>query len=270
MRKETHESPEFWRVTEGRSPIVATAIHHGHEVRPGVEECFAISAGDRLREEDPYTGEWTDIAPTRIVVYISRFQVDLNRPREKAVYIKPEDSWGLKVWKEEPNPDLLAKSLQEYDQFYTTVHRLLSNLLRQFPRLVVLDLHTYNHRRDGPDAPFAGTEDNPEVNVGTGSMNRPLWANVVDRFIHDLSTGDFLGRRLDVRENIKFRGGHFSQWIHHNFPQSVCALAIEIKKFFMDEWTGVRTPVLFGTLHEALGSTTSGIIDELNKIKDRD
>ena len=29
----------------------------------------------------------------------SRFEVDLNRPREEAVYRVPEDCWGLDVWR---------------------------------------------------------------------------------------------------------------------------------------------------------------------------
>jgi hypothetical protein len=42
-----------------------------------------------------------------------------------------------------------------------------------------------------------------------------------------------------VRENIKFKGGYFSQWIHENYPENSCVIAIEVKKFFMDEWTGI-------------------------------
>jgi N-formylglutamate deformylase len=257
----------LWRVTEGNSPVVATAIHDGHEVRDEVDRCLAISDGDRLREEDPFTGVWTDIAEARIVVEVSRFQVDLNRPREMAVYIKPEDSWGLLVWKEEPTLELVARSLREYDHFYETVFNLLSKLEKQFGNIVVLDLHTYNHRREGPDGSPAKAEDNPEVNIGTGTMDRRLWAPVVDRFIHDLSSFDFLGRKLDVRENVKFRGGQFSRWVHHNFPKSGCALAIEVKKFFMDEWAGVLDQSVFSAMHKALGSTVSGIIEELNKMK---
>jgi hypothetical protein len=78
---------------------------------------------------------------------------------------------------------------------------------------------------------------------------------------------DFLGRRLDVRENVKFFGGQLPRWIHETFPHSVCALAIEVKKFFMNEWTGE----LDSKQHEALGHTLAGaanaVRDELEKIK---
>ncbi len=66
----------------------------------------------------------------------------------------------------------------------------------------------------------------------------PRWHPLADRFMSELRGFDFLGRHLDVRENVKFRGGHLSGWIHETFPDSGCALAVEIKKFFMDEWTG--------------------------------
>ncbi|MGH9894592.1 MAG: hypothetical protein ACREA0_21960, partial [bacterium] len=35
------------------SPIVATAVHIGHAVRPEVEKYMALDAATRLRKEDP-------------------------------------------------------------------------------------------------------------------------------------------------------------------------------------------------------------------------
>lgn len=252
---------------ENSSPVIATAIHNGHKVREEVEKNLAISDSDRLREEDPYTGRWTNIADTKIIVDISRFQVDLNRPREKAVYIKPEDAWGLYIWNQEPPKELIDRSLMEYDRFYSTLHELLTKSVKQFGKIVVLDLHTYNHRREGPDGQFAQVEQNPEINIGTGTMNRQQWASVVDRFVHDLKEFDFLGRKLDVQENVKFQGGQLSRWVHQNFPMTVCVLAVEVKKFFMDEWTGVLDQTVFSAVHKALGFTVPGIIEELNKIR---
>jgi N-formylglutamate amidohydrolase len=74
----------------GTSPIIAAAIHNGHDTRRDVEEHLVIDEKEQLREEDPVTGEWTQIAKTQIVGLRSRFEVDLNRPRDKSVYIKPE------------------------------------------------------------------------------------------------------------------------------------------------------------------------------------
>ncbi len=89
---------KIWNITRGKGPIVATAIHDGHEVRDEVLRHMALDEAGRLREEDPFSARWTEVAPTRVVGLRSRFEVDLNRPRDKAVYRTPEDAWGLKVW----------------------------------------------------------------------------------------------------------------------------------------------------------------------------
>jgi hypothetical protein len=124
-------------------------------------------------------------------------------------------------------------------------------------------LHSYNHLRQGPDGAPADPRENPEVNIGTGTMNREYWAPIVDRFITDLSSVDYMGRQLDVRENVKFKGGNFSRWIHETFPNSVCAIAIEFKKFFMDEWTGQPNELDVSAIGQALQATTKGVIEEL-------
>jgi N-formylglutamate amidohydrolase len=219
----------LWNSHKGNGPLVATAIHDGHELREDVREHMLIREDERLREEDPFTGLWTEVASTQVVARFSRFQVDLNRPREKAVYLKPEDAWGLHVWKIQPSAELVARSLQEYDAFYDEMQRLLSGLAEQNGLFLVLDLHTYNHRRDGRTGKPADPAKNPEVNIGTGTMSTEKWRPIVDRFMGDLSSFDFLGRRLDVRENVKFRGGRLSRWVHETFPTSGCALAIEFK-----------------------------------------
>lgn len=54
--------------------------------------------------------------------------------------------------------------------------RPLRDLGEEYGRFLVLDLHSYNHRRAGPNAPPADPERNPEVNIGTGTMDRGRWA----------------------------------------------------------------------------------------------
>ena len=259
----------IWEAQRGNSPLLATAIHNGHRLRREVAELTALNDAERLREEDPFTGKWTTIAETRIIGTRSRFEVDLNRPRDKAVYLRPDDAWGLRVWKSEPSRDIISRSLTEYDAFYAEVHRILIELERKFGRFVVFDLHSYNHRREGPDCLPADADKNPEVNVGTGTMDRSRWASLVDRFISDLRDYNYGTRRLDVRENIKFKGGHFSSWIHQTFPRSGCSLAIEFKKFFMDEWTGKPDRRELEKIQRALKSTVPGVLEELQKLESR-
>jgi N-formylglutamate amidohydrolase len=255
-----------WEIQFGEGPLVAAAIHSGHAVRSELADLLALGEAERRYEEDPFTDAWASVAPTRIVLFRSRFELDLNRPREKAVYRQPEDAWGLRVWKRRLPGAVVERSLAQYDAFYRQVRFLLEGLVERFGRVVVFDLHTYNHRRLGADAPAADPQQNPEVNVGTGTMDRRRWGPVVDRFVAELGDFDFLGRRLDVRENVKFQGGHFSRWIHRTFPHSVCSLAVEVKKFFMDEWTGEVETEPHRAVEQALGAAAAGMLEELQRL----
>jgi N-formylglutamate amidohydrolase len=259
--------PCFCEIIEGDGPIVATAIHNGHALREEVAALTALDDADRLREEDPYTGAWTSLAPTRLVALHSRFEIDLNRPRERSVYRGPEDAWGLGVWNREPADGVIRRSLVSYDAFYATVAQILSNLVERFGKFVVFDLHSYNHRRSGPSGRPADAAGNPEVNVGTGTMrDRADWASLIERFIADLSAADFLGRHLDVRENVRFRGGNLGRWAHETYPEAGCVLSIEFKKFFMDEWTGELDEAQHAAIGRALSETVPGVLEELRRL----
>jgi len=261
-----HDRVITWQMVEGNSPLVATAIHDGHDLRDDVASLMRLDERERLHEEDPFTGIWTAVAETRLVALRSRFEMDLNRPREKAVYLDSEDCWGLHVWKERPSPEIVERSLAQYDAFYAELRRLFAGLEKRFSRFVVFDIHSYNHRRDGAGGASENPDENPEVNVGTGTMNRENWSPIVERFIDDLRSFDFLGRKLDVRENVKFKGGNLARWTHENFSETGCVLALEFKKFWMDEWTGEPDKTQVEAIRQALVSTVPGVLDELKKL----
>ena len=218
-----------------------------------------LGRGRAPREEDPYTAAWAALTQPRIRTFYSRFEVDLNRPPEQAVYLKPEDSWGLQVWREPPEPACIAASLEAYKDFYAGVEKELREIERRHGLFVLLDIHNYNHRREGPDQPPADPDKNPEINIGTASCNLELWGPLIDRFIGDFRNFDFQGRSLDVRENVKFLGGNLSRWVHRSFPESGLALAVEFKKIFMDEWSGELDVAIHRALGEALASTFPGL-----------
>jgi hypothetical protein len=234
------DDPPVYAAVYGEGPLVAAAIHDGHFVRSEVEALLALDGATRLREEDPFTGLLASVAPTRLIGLRSRFEIDLNRPRDKAVYLTPEDSWGLDVWKSPPPRDLVERSLAEYDSFYAAARELLESLVARYDGFVVLDLHSYNHRRAGPKSPAADGAANPEINIGSGSVDRVRWGRLIDLFMEGLQSSlTTAGSRLDIRENVKFLGGHFSAWINQTFAAKGVAIAVEFKKIFMDEWSGV-------------------------------
>jgi hypothetical protein len=262
----SHEDALLWVSDWHTQPLLATALHAGHDLRDEIKARMALDDAQRLHEEDPYTDQWTVIAENRIVPRRSRFEVDLNRSRIEAVYRRPADAWGLQIWKK-PLPDaVIARSLAEYDFVYQQIDQRLQRLQHHFGHFVVFDIHAYNHRRNGPDRPAADPRDNPDINVGTGTMVSNKWRPLVRRFMSELRQFDFYGRHLDVRENVKFVGRQLPHWVHSRYPDSGCALAIEVKKFFMDEWTGQVFPDQLSRVLAAFSSTVPGVLGELQKL----
>ena len=83
-----------WSFGASALPLVMTAIHAGHDLRPDIAARVAIDDDTRRREEDPFTDRITRAGGIPVVVHRSRFEVDLNRPRGTCVYVTPEQSWG--------------------------------------------------------------------------------------------------------------------------------------------------------------------------------
>jgi N-formylglutamate deformylase len=222
---------------KGTSPLVSTAIHDGHHTREELMDIFNLNDQERLREEDPFTAKWLNASDNKVIVHNSRFETDVNRPRDKAVYKNPEDAWGLKVWKDGLPEDVYQNSLRVYDDFYRAAKEYFDELFTHHEKLIVYDIHTYNHRREGADIE-ADPEANPEVNLGTKNMDRELWEPVVQEVINQFRDFNYNGRNLDTRENVKFTGGYFGQWLYEQYGSKICPISIEFKKFFMDEHTG--------------------------------
>ena len=248
------------------SPLIGAAIHDGHLARAEVAELFALDEAGRLREEDPFTSDLARALPRHVIGLNSRFELDLNRPRDRAVYRAPEDAWGLEVWRDELPPSVADNSLALYDAFYAQAKVELEKARESFGHFVVYDLHSYNHRRDGADGAPANSDENPEVNIGTKSLAAPKFRPLIERFIAELRGFDFGGRHLDVRENVKFGGGEFSRFVHREFPDSACSLAIEWKKFWMDEWSGEADDAQRALMRRALVETFDGVREELAKL----
>lgn len=217
---------------------------------------MAISADGRLREEDPFTEFVIRDVPNRIAVHRSRFEVDLNRPRDAAVYLSSEQAWGLDLWRRKLPADEIGRSLEVHDEYYAMLRQVLQGIEKSHGRFVVLDIHSYNHRRDGPNAAASEPTGAPEINIGTFSMDRKRWSHVVDPFMNALEAFEFCGRHVDVRENIAFEGrGEQTRFIHEAFPETGCAIAVEFKKFFMDEWTGLPDREALVAMRTMLRST---------------
>lgn len=236
------------------SPVLAVTVHSGHGLSETVAAQMALDDETRLREEDPYTDRLAKGIPSRVVVGMSRFEADLNRPRDRAVYAKPEDAWGLDLWSEPLTPEQIDASLQKYDDFYSELARVLDAMVDRHGGFVLYDVHSFNHRRGGPDAEPQHQEENPDVNLGTGSLPE-MWRPVASAFLDTLRD-----QGIDARENVKFEGRQLAQWTHDRYGSVACCLAIEFKKTFMDEWTGELDDAAIDSLADALASTVEPVL----------
>jgi N-formylglutamate amidohydrolase len=249
-----------WDLRLGDGPIVATAIHAGHAMRPSLAKWMAVDAAGRRRDEDPLTNLWTTAADHALHVHRSRFEVDLNRSRERSLATNPSQTWGISFWKESPPPDEIERSVAAHDAFYNLMSDWMSRLLDRWGEVLVLDLHSYNHRRDGPDAAVAPAESNPELDLGVTTLDPRAWGELVERFTATLRHPQPDGRRFDVRHNVRYPdGGHFPEWLHATFRDRICAITIEVKKFYMDEWRGTADLAAVESLRSCIAEAVAEI-----------
>ncbi len=243
-------------------PLVAVAIHSGHELRSEAENITALSDEERGREEDPYTDEFVRASQNSIVVNRSRFEVDLNRKRKNAVYRKPEDAWGLELWKEEPNYKFIRDSLSLYDEFYHQLKNYLSQVHKIHGYSVIYELHSFNYKRKSQQ----NCKTFPDIIIGTGKIDRDRWLPAITKLIEILQEYNFMGRKLKVTENNFFPGGNFPAHVAKEFPLKCCPLAIEFKKFFMDEKTGRPFPKKIFEIQKLIHYTINPVLSELQEI----
>jgi len=240
-----------WWAVDAARPIIATAIHAGHDIRPSVAAALRLDDATRFHEEDPRTGYLAAATGSCVVVNRSRFEIDLNRPRPEAVYLTPGDAWGLDLWRVGLSDEEIEASRRLHDGFYDRLGTVLDDLVERHGGFVLYDVHSYNDRPlgegDGPSAL-------PLVNLGTGSLP-PGWRPVAERFLSTIRSSEFAGAPIVAGENVVFEGRQMAQFVHDRYGEVACALAVEFKKDFMDEWSGDVDPPALLSLAGALSST---------------
>jgi len=253
-----------YSITKKDSPIIALALHDGHFIPDRLLPYMKLTDPERFREEDPYTGYMADLPVNQVIVESSRFMVDLNRLEGKAVYKDPEDAWGLNVWDNSLPAHEERNLISYYRKFYEDMQELIESLIGRFGYFLILDLHSYNHRRDSYqlEAPLI---DNPEINIGS-RFNEEKWNPLIQHFIYLLSNSTIAGKQPDVRENIKFKGGGFSQWVNQHYSEKGCVISIEFKKTFMDEWTGRADINHISDIRQALLSSLDPLEQQLKSL----
>src|SRR5690606_18366684 len=148
-------------------------------------------------------------------------------------YLKPEQAWGLTVWKKSLPNEFVQKLYAEHISIYKQIEDLIDQTIQKYGYFVLYDIHSYNCKRDGPTQAI-NKESDPQINLGTTYIEarwNALIKELMDCIVHD----KLYNEPIDIRENIKFKGGYLNQRINKIFGDKGCAISFEFRKDFMDE-----------------------------------
>ncbi len=218
------------------SPVLALSLHSCNQIREDIRE-KAADAALRLWEEDPGTDRFANAFPVAMVVRASRFETDLNRPPELAVYQRPEHCWNIEPYNPPLSHEQLQASLARYREGIAFIDQQVDRAVERFGYCVLLDFHSYNYQRKVQVSRWWEDPRRPVFNLGTGKTD-PSFRPVLDALLRAFSGIQWEGRAVTVGENQAFDGGyiHFREEARH--PGKVLVPSIEVKKVFMEERTG--------------------------------
>ena len=218
------------------------AVHNGHQFRQELWDNCLHTEYERWFEEDPETKEMVKSHPIVIAGCDSRFEYDLNRAPETAIY---EDAWGKKLWKQPLPTEMHEKSLQKHANFYKVVHALISKLEEKFGVCIVYDMHSYNWKR--------WTREVPTWNLGTSNIDNHRFGEDIESWRAVLEKTPLPnGIKSSSKINDTFQGnGYFLKYITQNFNNTL-VLATEIAKVYCDELKQIMYPEVVAAVEKYL------------------
>ncbi|MEM9000831.1 MAG: N-formylglutamate amidohydrolase [Bacteroidota bacterium] len=223
-------------------PYVCAAVHDGHQFRKSLWPYCLHTEYERWYEEDPCTKQMVRSHAIVIAGLDSRFEYDLNRDPDTAIYV---DAWGKTLWKA-PLPDgEKRKSLAKHEAFYRVVHALLQKLESIHKQVMVFDMHSYNWKRWHREV--------PTWNLGTANIDNGRFGKIVDMWREKLAAMVLPhGIRSTAKINDTFQGnGYFLKYITQNFDHTL-VLATEIAKVYCDEADGTVYPEVVASVEDQL------------------
>jgi len=238
-----------------------TAIHAGNRIRAQLQDIVAVDPADKYREEDPGTEAFIKAMPIQIIARDSRFEYDINRPAERAVYLTPDMAWGLTVWKRPLTQDEINVSLAKHAEFHQLMDIVVAYLRKQNSKAIIFDLHSYCYQRE-QRLPWY-EDKKPVINLGTDPINRAIFGTMIQKFLHHLAKISVDGRTIAVAENEVFKGGYLARRLCANHYDHLAVFAIEFKKIFMDEWSGEFDQPIFEELVEKFSVAVKAFLAEI-------
>ncbi|WP_408036899.1 N-formylglutamate amidohydrolase [Tenacibaculum aestuarii] len=223
-------------------PYVCGAVHDGHQFRQELWNNCIHTEYERWYEEDPETKTMVQSHPIVIAGMDSRFEYDLNRNPETAIYT---DAWGKQLWYEPLSEEMKAKSLAKHADFYKVVHALILKIEEKFSTCIVYDMHSYNWQRWDREV--------PTWNLGTANVDN-------NRFDNEIEDWRSVLEKMPLPNNIKstskindtFQGnGYFLKYITQNFNNTL-VLATEIAKVYCDELAQITYPEVVSAVENYL------------------
>jgi len=223
-------------------PYVCGAVHDGHQFRKDLWDNCLHSEYDRWYEEDPETKNMVISHPILISGCDSRFEYDLNRDPENAVF---DTAWGKQLWRNPLPEEEKAKSLQKHTNFYKVVKALISKIEEKFGVCVVYDMHSYNWQRWDREV--------PTWNLGTSNIDNNRFGEQVESWRQMLASIELPNNiKQTAKVNDTFQGnGYFLKFITNTFENTL-VLATEIAKVYCDEYKQVIYPEVVAAVEQQL------------------
>ncbi|UTW62621.1 flavohemoglobin expression-modulating QEGLA motif protein [bacterium SCSIO 12741] len=220
-------------------PFLCAAIHNGHGLRPELEEISALSEYERWYEEDPYTIDFVRSFPMTIEGMDSRYEYDLNRGPEGAVF---EEAWGKQVWTRSLSDQEKQQSLDKHAAFYQVIDALCAAMMDRFSGGLVYDIHSYNYKRHDRETPV--------FNIGSERVDQHKFGAQVEKWRDELSKIKLPNTHNLTQINGIFYGrGYLLEHVSKRF-EDILVLATEVKKVYCDELTGESFPKVIEALHQ--------------------
>jgi len=211
---------------------ICAAIHNGHQFRKGLWEKCMHTEYDRWYEEDPETKTMVASQPIVLSGCDSRFEYDLNRPPDEAVF---ENAWGRQLWHTPLTVEEKAYSLNKHSNFYRVTKALISKIEDKFGVCMVYDMHSYNWQRWDREV--------PTWNLGTTNVDQERFGDTIESWRQILSEIQLPHEiKPTAKINDTFYGnGYFLKFITKNFKNTL-VLATEIAKVYCDEYQQIIYP----------------------------
>jgi hypothetical protein len=209
-------------------PYVCAAVHNGHHFSKDLWKNCWHTKHERWYEEDAHTGQMISGLPITLIAHDSRFEYDLNRAPETAIY---ETAWGKTLWKKPLSKEKKDRALQKHENFYKVVLTLLVKLEEMFGSTVFYDMHSYNWKRWDREVPV--------FNIGTSQIDQDKYRSIITQWQHILDDMPLpIDQKVTCTINDVFQGnGYFLKYITANSLNTL-VLATEISKIYCDETTG--------------------------------